>query len=223
MYRNPNEEASEEKKKHAERYSSAVKTSANFAIGGTLAGAFGGSQIAQKVLPFLSKFIPQNLMLKALHKIDPRISKFADNALKTGNDIEEVRDFIGNKLQAKPPKTPKEEQTQDNRNIIEQYSPQLKQFIEDQIAQGRSPLEAGALAQNSSQFSQIIKKLSLDHKAPWSAILESIYGGAGQAQPQQNQQSQQQQPQQQNGQGIDPQLAQIMQGLTGEIKKLRGR
>lgn len=74
------------------------------------------------------------------------------------------------------------QQPMQQHNIIEQYSPELHQFILSHTKQGRSPLEAGALAQLDKKFMNVIKKIESDHKAPFSAILESIFGSAMQPQ-----------------------------------------
>jgi hypothetical protein len=189
MYRNPHEEASEDIKRRGEAFGNAVSTVGGIAAGGTLVGSLGGSAIAKKVLPLLSKYIPQNLMLKGLSKIDTRLGKFAENAMRAGNDVEEVRDFIGDKF--KPPEPPK-----DDRNIIQQYSPELFQFLEKEVGSGRPVLEAGAIAETSGKFKSAIQKMIKDHKTPFSNILQSVFGGQGEAQPQQQQQQQSQQMQQ---------------------------
>lgn len=86
----------------------------------------------------------------------------------------------------------------ENRNIIEMYSPELHEFLMNEIQQGRPPLEAGALAQFQDKFKRIIQKLEKDHKTNFSSILQAIYGGGqygGSVNPQQEQQQQTQQGQ----------------------------
>ncbi len=76
--------------------------------------------------------------------------------------------------------TPQEQKPiQQNQNPIAQYSDQLHSFIEDLISKGRSPLEAGALAQLEPKFKSVISKMEKDYKTPWSAILQSTYGDEG--------------------------------------------
>lgn len=67
-------------------------------------------------------------------------------------------------------------QAPNNQNIIEQYSPDLHQFLLSEIQKGRSPIEAGALAQVSGKFKKEIARITKDHKADWSAIIESVFG-----------------------------------------------
>ena len=184
----PYQEAAEEVKRQGEL---PLKIAKSIGKGTASAAAsyLGGGAI-NRVLPFLSKYIPENLVKKGLSKIDPRYGKFIDKALSGGKSIENVKDFIGEKIEesSESGQAPKE-----NRNIIQQYSPELHQFMDQQIKQGRSPIEAAAIAQNDKKFSEIIKKLSKDHKSPWSSIVEGVYGGQGQAQSQgqPNQQSDQ--------------------------------
>src|SRR5271155_1568324 len=127
------------------------------------AGSAGlGANIASRVVPFLSKFIPDNLFSKGLSKVDRRLGKFVDNAEEAGYSKDEIREFIGEKVSKVLPK--KESQpAQDKRNIIEQYSPELHQFISDQIKSGRKPMFVGAIAEKDERFASAIKKLKKDH------------------------------------------------------------
>jgi hypothetical protein len=127
--------------------------------------------------------------MKGINKVSPALGQFLRKGQKNGLNIKEGFEFLKKQM------TPKEESAQDNRNIIEQESPELHQFIDQEVRKGRKPIEAGAIAQSDKRFMDIIKKLVKTHKTPWSNILESIYGGQGMAQPQQAQQQQMQQPQ----------------------------
>lgn len=71
----------------------------------------------------------------------------------------------------------------EDRNIIEQESPELYQFILDQIREGHKPIQAGAVATTHKKFSNAIKKLMKTHKIPWSNIIESVFGAGDQALP----------------------------------------
>ena len=197
---------------------------------GSLAATAGttalGGLAASRVLPFLSQYIPQDLAIKGLSKIDPRFGKFINKALSKGTDFEEIKNFIKGKAEEGEEKQPAKQ----NGNIIQQESPELHSFVEQEIknagnpgetppcrpadlqdeTQGRPPaerhtarsaenglIEAAALAQNDKRFSDIIKKLMKIHKTPWSNIIESIFGNGDTAQQQERQQPQQeQQPQQ---------------------------
>lgn len=191
----PFQRASEEIRRQGEIPVTALKTAAS---------TIGGGIAVNKVLPFLNQYLPENLAIKGLTKVDPRFGKFIKRAMDNGYGYEELRNFIGEKTEEGQSKPSKE-----TRNIIEQYSPELHQFIDQEIKKGRNVLQAGALAQNDKRFSKIIQKLSKDHKTPWSNILQSVYGEAQQGQ-------QQAQPQQQTGQGQQA-LASILDRINQRL------
>jgi len=209
----PYQEASEEIRRAGDRPANLIKKGAS--LGLHAASAYAGGATASKILPFLSNYIPQSLAIKGLSKIDSRWGKFITAALDEGYDFDEVKDFIKKKAEGK--KEEPQEQPKENRNIIEQYSPELHQFIDQEVRKGRPLIQAGAVAQNNPKFAQVIDKLQKDHKTPWSNILQSIYGGALQDQ------GQQQQPQQGGGQGdIDPALQQLIQQGNSILQKFKG-
>jgi hypothetical protein len=214
----PYQEAAEEARRQSRIPLTAAKTAASIA-----GAAIGGAGIFSRIAPFLSEYIPEHLAIKGLSKIDPRLGKFISKSMSDGFDFKEVRQFIGEKVQeheqsqaAKMAESPKQ-----NRNIIEQYSPELHQFILGEVQKGRSLLEAGALAaldkSNGKGFKSVIQKIEKDHKTPWSAILETVYGAqqAGQQQPTQ-------QTQQIQSGGIDPAVAQILQQGKQVLQNFRG-
>jgi hypothetical protein len=100
----------------------------------------------------------------------------------------------------------------EQQDIISQYSPELRRFLDSQIQAGRDPIQAGAVAQNDSRFKTAINKIQKAAGANWSEILNSLYGGGQQQAPQQPQQAQK---------GVDPQLMQIMQSIRSSIQNLR--
>lgn len=150
--------------------------------------AYAGGKLLGQVLPLLNQYIPQDLAIKGLSKINPSFGKFINTALENGKPFDEIKEYIKEKAETA------EESAKENRNVIQQYSPELHQFIDDQVKNGRSPIEAGAIAQHDKRFSDVIKKLIKDHKTPWSNILESVYGSQQMAQPEQQSQGQQNQP-----------------------------
>ena len=141
-------------------------------IGGTILGATGGAAAINKIAPFLSKYIPQNLAIQGLSKINPKMAGFISSSMRQGFSFDDIKDFLGNKIEEES----SSEQVKEGRNIIQQYSPELHEFIDQQIRNGLGVTQAGALAQNDKRFSNIIKKMSKDHKTPWSNILESVFG-----------------------------------------------
>lgn len=204
----PYQEASQEIRRQGELPLKAAKTVG--AVAGAAASTYLGGGLINRVLPFLSKYIPEDLAIKGLNKIDPRYGKFIQKAMQAGKSFDEVKEFIGEKIEGSS-----QEPAKENRNIIQQYSPELHQFIDQQIKQGRRPIEAGAIAQNDKRFKDVISKLSKDHKTPWSSILESVYGDSQQTQPQEQMQQTQQQPS--SGQGKQ-QLIQAMQALSQQLR-----
>ncbi len=131
----------------------------------------GSGAILNKVLPFLNSYIPKNLAMKGISKINPILGKFIQSSEKQGHSMDDILDFIKQKAGTGEQQKPPEQQ-----NIISQYSPELLSFLEDHITKGRAPLEAGALAQLDPKFKKIISKMEADHKAPFSSILQTIFG-----------------------------------------------
>ncbi len=186
--------------------------------------AIGMGALSSRIAPFLSSYVPMDLAIKGISKISPELGKFLSRGLSMGLDAQEGLNFIKENMGPKEEKK-QESAAKENRNIIEQYSPELHQFIDQEIKSGRPAMHAGALAQNDRRFSNVIKKMVKDHKTPWSNILQSVYGQQGQPQGQAasaEQQAPNQSQQQPTTQGIDPQLAQLMNGIRQSIQKLKG-
>ncbi len=173
----PYQESSEEIKRQGQAPLTAAKTAGS--LGLSAATAYLGGNVVNRVLPFLSKYIPENLVKKGLEKIDPRYGKFIDKALAAGQSMDDIKEFIGQKIEQH------EESAEEKRNIIEQEFPELHNFIDQEIKKGRSSLQAGALAFNDKRFTQAINKLKNQHKLNWSTIIENVYGKDKMALPQQ--------------------------------------
>lgn len=215
-YLRPDQEAAEAEKSRAagrnELYKKGAQTA--LAIGSTAAG---GLALSSRIAPFLSKYINPEMALKGISKLSPSTGEFLRNGLEKGLTLQSGLDFLKDNFSKE-----KEQKAPDQRNILEQYSPELSQFIQGHIQNGRSPIEAGALAQLDPKFKSIIEKMSKDNKTPFSSILESIFGGGqmAQKQPQQTappQQSQQAQPQAQSGEG-----KQNLMAILQKINQIRG-
>jgi|ERR1700676_3735942 len=198
----PDERAAQTQVERSENIRSTVKGGLKAAAGLGVAALTGGTAaaiapaISSRVLPFLSQYIPAGLAMKGLSKVNPTLGKFLKKGQEAGLDIKEGIDFIRNKLGYNEEEEKKK--AKESRNIIQQYSPELHQFISDEIKKGRTPIQAGALAQNDKRFKSAISKLSKDHKTNWSQIIQGIYGSGETAQtqqmtPQQIQNDQQQQ------------------------------
>jgi hypothetical protein len=214
----PYQKASQSLRERGEAPIHAVKNLGYSALGGGAASL--GSSVVSKLIPkvgsLINKYVPDNLSQAGLSKLDPRFGKFIQGALDEGYSYDDVRSTIEEKLGNTV--------SQQAKNLIEQESPELHQFLDQEIKKGRKPIEAGAIAQNNKKFTNTIKKLMKTHKTSWSNIIESVFGGQGTAQPEEQQPSQQgMQQTQQGGQGIDPGVAQIMQQGNEIIKRFRGQ
>ncbi len=164
------------------------------AVGGGAAAA--GSRAVGKLIPAISslinQYVPEKLSKAGLSKLDPRFGKFLDGALKEGYTYDELRNFLGEKVEKSNEEQNPKKASKGSGNIIEQYSPELHGFILEEIKKGRSPLEAGSLATlksySNKDFKKVIDKIVSDHKTPWASILSTVYGDQGnQSQNQPNQ------------------------------------
>jgi hypothetical protein len=203
----PYQEASEEIQRQGLAPHRALKQGAAIAT-----SAVTGGLALNKVIPFLSKHIPQDLAMKGLSKIDPRFGKFISGALSSGHGWDEISNFIKEETGAKEEKQPPEK-----RGVIAQYSPELANYMKEQIDKGITPLNAGVEAYRKKEFKDAIMKMSKDHKAQWTDIVEAEYGGSQQALPQQQTQGQ---PQQQQGQPGGGQQA--LMAMLQKINQARG-
>jgi len=135
-----------------------------------------GATVLGRVLPLLSSYIPSNIAMKGLNKLDPRFGKLFDGLEKAGIPIEEAFSFLKEKAGLSESQKSKQKQ-----NLIQKYSDQLNQFLQNQIQQGRQLLEAGALAQLDQKFKNVISQMEKDYKVPFSSILENTFGNVQQS------------------------------------------
>ncbi len=156
----------------------------------------GTAALTAKVVPFLSQYITPDIAIKGISKVSPQLGGFLRRGMEKGLDVKEDLNFIKNTI------SNSQEKPKQNKSVIQQYSDELDTFIKNHIQQGRQPLEAGALAQLDPKFKKVIAQMEKDHKAPFSAILESTYGSA--QQPQQS--TPQAQPNQAQGGNTDQAL-----------------
>jgi len=178
----PDEQALISENERSRSTNKLVKKGVNTAIGAGTAAAGFGTGIASRILPFLNEFIPADLAMKGINKISPQLGSFLKKGMEKGLDLNEGLNFIKDNINGKENK---KEPAKQSKNIIEQESPELHQFIDQEIRKGRKPIEAAALAQNDKRFSGAIQKLMKAHKTPWSSIIESIFGKGNMGLPQQ--------------------------------------
>jgi len=217
----PDERTSQAQIEKNENFTKNLKRGAKTALG--LGASAAGLGIGAKILPLINQYVPTDLAIKGISKLSPEIGKFLQKGMSQGLDIKDGLQFLkdGFEKQSESKKAP------DQRSIIEQYSPELNQFIVGEMQKGRSPLEAGALAQLNKNFAPIIKKMSADHKAPFSSILESVFPqGKAASQPQtqaaaQTQPSQPAQPNQSNPADGKTALLKAMNDMKQMMQKLQ--
>lgn len=178
-YQEAGEESLRQKRAPVEALKSAGRTAATVLGGG--AALRGGGAILGKIMPFLNNYIPQSLAIAGLSKVDPRIGKFINDALDSGGNWDQVKDFIKDKVGGGQFEKPEgQEPPKQHRNLVEQYSPELHQFMKQEIGRGLNPLKAAGEAQTKvkwhHKFKDVIKKMEKDYKMPWSQIVESTYG-----------------------------------------------
>jgi hypothetical protein len=227
----PSERASEEINKRNERFNENVKSGAKTVVSAALAAT------GARILPFLSEHIPVDLAIKGISKISPKIGDFIKKGMSQGLDVKDGFQFLKDQIQPKEEEKEAEkkpEQTKENRNIIQQYSPELHEFIQQEVQKGRTPTEAWFMAQAGSkakEFKKIIDKIEKDHKTSFSSLVNMIYGGGqygGAVNPQQSQQGQQQQQNQPHpgsarGKMLAADQAQMQQQQQGQQQPGQGQ
>ena len=140
--------------------------------------AVAGGKLASRILPLLNEYVPTELALKGINKISPKLGSFLRKGLDSGLDARDGLNFIKDHLSkgAEQPEQAQAAQQPSQGNIIAQYDDELNAFMENEIAKGRAPLEAGAIARTKDKFRKSIEKMEKDHKSNWSRIIESTFG-----------------------------------------------
>jgi hypothetical protein len=168
----PDEQANQAEIERDERFRSNLKR------GVGAAASIAGGAAASRIMPFLSEYVPVDLALKGLSKVSPHIADFLKRGQSAGLDIKEGMNYVKDLM--KPQETKQETPAPEKKNIVEQYSPELHQYIVEETKKGRPLLQVAALAQlggKKGSFKKAIEQMEKDHKTPWSSIVESIYGG----------------------------------------------
>lgn len=173
-----------------------------------------GAAILNKIMPFFNSHIPQDLAIKGLSKVNPTLGKFVEASIDNGYTLDDVKNFISQKSDTETPKKPAKE----DRNIIQQYSDQLYDFLKNEIAGGRMVLEAGARAKKNPEFQNVINKIEKDHKTSFSDILRSIFGQGEYSLPSQNPPSQVQSQSNQNASSANDKLMQMLDKFSSTLR-----
>jgi len=173
----PYQRASQAIREGEDRPFNLVKNIGLSAVGGGAANL--GSKAMTRIVPavgaLISKYVPDNILKAGLSKLDPRLGTFMQGAIDAGYTHDDIREFLGEKVEKS-----QQQVAQDKKNLIEKHSPELHQFITEQMKKGKGHIEAGALARigvGGKNFSKEIEKLKKDHKTSWEEILEAVYGG----------------------------------------------
>lgn len=217
----PYQAATEEVRKQSQTPTNLLKTAG--AIGTSLVG---GSAIASRILPLINKFVPADLMRKGLSKVDPRVGGFVETAINNGFSLDDVRNFMTEKFS----QGSKEQKQANPLQDFETSYPDIAQALSGYINQGQSPDAAAGILKTSTAFGKKIGKLEKETGKNFVDYVLELFGNGQQSQmqqpsPQQMQpQNQQMQQAQQapQGQGLDPQLMQLMNGIRSSIQNLRG-
>jgi hypothetical protein len=181
-----------------------------------------GGIAATKVLPFLSKYIPENLAMKGLSKLDPRFGKFIQGAQERGFSFDDIKDFMGEKIQSGEGEKEKE-------NILSKYDPMLDKVLRYYIDQkGLTPSQAATHAEvREPKLKKIIEQVKKDFKNKnFAEIVENAYVNykkKGQESVSDQIVEPQQQSQQagQNG-GLAPDIMAAMNDISQRLNKLKG-
>lgn len=160
----PYQEAAEETKRQSEFPAKLLKKGA--AIAGLIAGS---APIIARIAPLLSKFIPQDMAIKGLSKVDARLGKFINSAMKLGHSFDDVKDFIGEKIQPgqqtqtsqEPSSTPKQEALRKAQEYVKSKRPvsELSRESLMQQVQGQQPDQSKAALQSENTDSALIAAL----------------------------------------------------------------
>lgn len=152
---------------------SVAKTAGTLAA--TAATVASGGPIAARIAPFLSHYIPAELAMKGISRVAPKVGDFLKKGQSMGLDLEQGLEYVKEQFVGKEAK-----HATDDRNIIQQYDPELYTYIQQSVKKGVPVTEAGKNAMKHGRFARIIQDLVKDHKTSWSSILQTVFG-AGQS------------------------------------------
>ena len=153
----PYKEASDEIRRQGELPVKAFGTGLGMAAGLT------------QIMPFLSSYIPEELTIKGISKINKQLGGFVKNALKSGRSLEEVKSFIKEKAEST--------EKQGARSFsIKENSPLLAEEIQSTISRGYNPLQAAALFSNHSKFKKDIKNIERQSNRKIEDLIAEEFG-----------------------------------------------
>lgn len=123
----PYQSAAEETSKQATSPYRMAKNIATTIAGG--AGVAGGGALLKRVLPFLSSFIPQDMAIKGIKKIHPKMGEFIESSMNQGHQFDELSNFIKEKAGVKGEdfaKGEKNPQEMERQSALKQFNQKKK-------------------------------------------------------------------------------------------------
>jgi len=215
-YLRPDEEAMYSEIGRTQDFDRRLKSGAKNALSAATA-ATGAAALSSRISPFLSQYITPDLAIKGISKISPKMGEFLQKGMSMGLPIQEGLDYIRDNLN---PAKEDIENKQPNQELNElgQFSPELQQFIEQQIQAGKSPDHAAALAGSEKGLHEIVKGIEKKINMPFTKFVRELYEGKAVQQQSQEAQGQPQQQPQQQGQG-----AQALMSILQKIQQSRGQ
>ena len=152
---------------------SAAATVASTVAPVALASKIGGSALASRIAPFINEYVPVDLAMKGINKLSPQLGNFLKKGQEAGLDVKEGLNFIKESLG--------NDSAKNNKNIIEQESKELHDFVLNEIKKGTNPMAAGLMASNEGKFKGAIKKLKEKTKLNWGDLVNQIFGSGEKA------------------------------------------
>jgi len=143
----------------------------------------GGGGLLSRILPFLNQHIPEELIRKGLNKINPAIGNFVSSALNSGHNIDEVKDFITEKLN---PQEEKQEEEEGNNYLpvplefnsfseFEKYYPNVSKIIRKQ-ARNYTVKELVDNIKKTPELSQEVQKGEKDTGKDLLDYMRELFG-----------------------------------------------
>ena len=175
-YLRPDEKTALYEQEEAEKGKRFLQKGVNTAIGvGTALSGSGallaGGKGLSKILPLLNKYIPTDLAIKGISKLNPKIGDFIKKGMEQGLNVQDGLDFVKENIT-------KEQKAKEPFDVISGYSPELSRFIKDQVQNGRSPKEAAAIAKTGTPHSKAVKDIEKKTKENFVDYIERLFGGS---------------------------------------------
>lgn len=208
-------------------YGNAALGAAELAGGAAIgASALGSGKYLSNIFPFLNRYVPQDLALKGISKVSPKVGEFLKAGMSSGLTLDSGLDFLRNSVGSSGEDESAVDAMKDN--PIWRFSKKLASFVEDAFKTGHTLDEVFGMATSpGNKFQKEIRHVEKSIGMPFRDLLRSIYGGpkrnSRNQPPARAVQGREQQtgtmpPQQQSGQG-----SQALMQILGQINAKLGR